>query len=97
LIDYRPAPENSFGGASRRTTGYGVWSARAKAGIPNGLLTAILERDEISLSRHPALAFCLSMIFSDLPSLAEASNNTTNRCHGFAQAGNRFPLFGIMP
>jgi len=28
------------------------------------------------------LAFCLSMIFSDLPSLAEA---------GFAKAGNRFP------
>jgi hypothetical protein len=32
-------------------------------------------------------AFCLSMIFSDLPSPAEA---------GFAQAGNRLPLFGIM-
>jgi hypothetical protein len=29
----------------------------------------------------------LSMIFSDLPSPAEA---------GFAKAGNRFPLFGIM-
>jgi hypothetical protein len=31
--------------------------------------------------------FCLSMIFSDLPSLAEAS---------FAKARNRFTLFGIM-
>jgi len=31
--------------------------------------------------------FGLSMIFSDLPSPAEA---------GFAKAGNRFPLFGIM-
>jgi hypothetical protein len=32
-------------------------------------------------------AFCLSVIFSDLASPAEA---------GFAKAGNRFPLFGIM-
>jgi len=63
-----------------------------------------LEREEISLSSHAALAFSSSMIFSDLPSPAEASNNTTNRCHGFAQAGNRLPpriksegeLFGIM-
>jgi hypothetical protein len=30
------------------------------------------------LSRHPALAFCVSMIFSDLPSPAEASNESTN-------------------
>jgi hypothetical protein len=29
------------------------------------------------------------MIFSDLPSPAEASNETTNRWLGFAQAGNR--------
>jgi hypothetical protein len=44
------------------------------------------------------------MIFSDLPSRAEASNETTNRCLGFAQAGNRYPprimfgagFFGIM-
>jgi hypothetical protein len=31
---------------------------------------------------------CWGMILSDLPSPAEA---------GFAKAGNRFPLFGIMP
>src|SRR5713101_4914898 len=37
--------------------------------------------------RHRALAFCLSMIFPDLPSPAEAC---------FAEAGNRLPLFGIM-
>jgi len=37
-----------------------------------------------------------SMIFSDLPSPAEASSKTTNRARGFAQAGNRYPLFGIM-
>jgi hypothetical protein len=36
------------------------------------------------------------MIFPDLPSPAEASNETTNQCLGFAQAGNRFPLFRIM-
>jgi hypothetical protein len=32
------------------------------------------------------------MIFSDLP-LPEASNETTNRCLGFAQAGNQFSTF----
>jgi hypothetical protein len=37
-----------------------------------------------------------SMIFSDLPSPAEASGQMTNRGKRFAQAGNRFPLFGIM-
>jgi hypothetical protein len=36
------------------------------------------------------------MMFSDLPSPAEASSQTTTSATGFAQAGNRFPLFGIM-
>ena len=36
-----------------------------------------LEREEISLSSHAAPAFSSSMIFSDLPAPAEASNNTT--------------------
>jgi hypothetical protein len=36
------------------------------------------------------------MIFSDLPSPGEASNETTNRRLGFAQAVNRFPLFRIV-
>ena len=36
------------------------------------------------------------MIFSDLPSPAEASNHPIIPTKGFAQAGNRFPLFGIM-
>jgi len=36
------------------------------------------------------------MIFSDLPSPAEASFYALEACQGFAQAGNRFPLFGIM-
>jgi hypothetical protein len=35
-------------------------------------------------------------MFSDLASPAEASCQTTNRAMGFAQAGNRYPLFGIM-
>jgi hypothetical protein len=36
------------------------------------------------------------MMFSDLASPAEASSQTTNGTTGFAQAGNRYPLFGIM-
>jgi hypothetical protein len=36
------------------------------------------------------------MIFSDLPSPAEAYHEPTNGWLGFAQAGNRYPLFGIM-
>jgi hypothetical protein len=36
------------------------------------------------------------MIFSDLASPAEALYETISRLHGFAQAGNRRPLFGIM-
>jgi len=36
------------------------------------------------------------MIFSDLASPAEASSETTKPDKGFAQAENRFPLFGIM-
>jgi hypothetical protein len=36
------------------------------------------------------------MIFSDLPSPAEASGHTTSGDLGFAQAGNRYTLFGIM-
>jgi hypothetical protein len=36
------------------------------------------------------------MIFSDLRSPAEASSKNELPCQGFAQAGNRHPLFGIM-
>jgi hypothetical protein len=36
------------------------------------------------------------MIFSDLASPAEASSQTTSGAKGFAQAGNRYPLFRIM-
>jgi hypothetical protein len=44
-------------------------------------------------------------MFSDLPSPAEASSETTKSAKGFAQAGNRYPprikcgagFFGIMP
>jgi hypothetical protein len=57
---------------------------------------AVLKRNEITLNRYFALAYCLSMIFSDLASPAEASLEDTSRSHGFAQAGNRYPLFRIM-
>jgi hypothetical protein len=36
------------------------------------------------------------MIFIDLPSPAEASNEGRTADKGFAQAQNRCPLFGIM-
>jgi len=36
------------------------------------------------------------MIFSDLASPAEAANESRGGWPGFAQAGNRYPLFGIM-
>jgi hypothetical protein len=36
------------------------------------------------------------MIFSDLPSPAEASSRMIGPREGFAQAGSRYPLFGIM-
>jgi hypothetical protein len=36
------------------------------------------------------------MIFSDLPPPAEASRDTIDLRQGFAQAGNRCTLFGIM-
>jgi len=36
------------------------------------------------------------MIFSDLPSPAEASGRMEGLCTGFAQAGNRCTLFRIM-
>src|SRR4051794_22821759 len=39
-------------------------------------------------------AFRLSMIFSDLPTPAEASVHRVRQCVGFAQAGNRYPLLG---
>jgi hypothetical protein len=36
------------------------------------------------------------MTLSDLPSPAEASSREFDWCQGFAQAGNRFALFGVM-
>jgi hypothetical protein len=35
-------------------------------------------------------------MFSDLPSPAEATSKTRSQARGFAQAENRYPLFGIM-
>src|SRR6202011_148582 len=47
-------------------------------------------------NQQPTTDPCWRMIFSDLPSPAEASSRTTDSTKGFAQAGNRYPLFGIM-
>jgi hypothetical protein len=44
----------------------------------------------------PQWRYCWSMIVSDLPMPDEAPIHTTDLCQGFAQAGNRYPLFGIM-
>jgi hypothetical protein len=56
----------------------------------------VLKQNDFQVDRHFALAFYLSMIFSDLASPAEAANEDASGLHGFAQAGNRCPLFGIM-
>jgi hypothetical protein len=73
---------------------FGVAKSDSARGLFIGILRYLLvfvralKRNDFSrLNRHFALAHCLSMIFSDLPSPAEA---------GFAKAGNRLPLFGIM-
>jgi hypothetical protein len=59
-------------------------------------MRSTLVRDPIKSNHHASLTLWLRMILSDLPSPAEASNERTRRWLGFAQAGNRFPLFGIM-
>jgi hypothetical protein len=64
----------------------------------------LLERDDFSSNRHLALSCSWSMIFSDLPSPAEAPSCSSRYRLGFAQAGNRYPplvkpgagIFGIM-
>jgi hypothetical protein len=60
------------------------------------MIPAGLERDDIILESSSRSTFWWSMIFSDLPAPAEASSQNERPCQGFAQAGNRFPLFGIM-
>jgi hypothetical protein len=52
-----------------------------------------IVRPEKLMSSNPSLR----MILSDLPSPAEATNESIyNICHGYAQAGNRFTLFEVM-
>src|SRR5580700_5230574 len=62
-------------------------SLSAARGKRPGPRVTRLERQSLHIEAIGALALCWSMIFSDLPSPAEA---------GFAKAGNRYPLFGIM-
>src|SRR5712671_5502556 len=52
-----------------------------------------LESDSTALNQTLRLLACLGMIFSDLPTPAEASVHTIGLRQGFAQAGNRYPLF----
>ncbi|MFZ0238157.1 MAG: hypothetical protein WBG18_08515 [Xanthobacteraceae bacterium] len=59
-------------------------------------MAGALKRNDLRLIRYFVLACRLSVIFSDLPSPAEAFHNAKTRYLGFAQAGNRRPLFGIM-
>lgn len=47
----------------------------------------------MGFNRHSAVACCPSMIFSDLPSSAEASTETLNYCPCFTQAENRVSTF----
>src|SRR5215469_14073698 len=46
--------------------------------------------------RHFALAFCLSMVFFDLPCPPKLNTEGPIPVLGFAQAGNRRALFGIV-
>jgi hypothetical protein len=63
-------------------------------------LSAMLEQADVlivvGLEDETHQLFLMRMISSDLPTPAEALIHTTGMCQGFAQAGNRCPLFGIM-
>jgi len=69
----------------------------ARPALPQAHDSRILKSDDFASNRHPALDYCWSVMFSDLPSPAEASGQLINLAKGFALAGNRYPLFGIMP
>src|SRR5689334_10424163 len=69
---------------------------REVTGRRRGRERAHHEQSDLRRPLHRKI-FCWGMIFSDLPSPALASSQTTDCTKGFAQAGNRFPLFGIMP
>jgi hypothetical protein len=53
-----------FTGRCQRLHGVRRLSARHHAAIASGE-TAPLKRDDIGMNRHRALAYCLSMIFSE--------------------------------
>jgi hypothetical protein len=80
----RPAPE-------RRRRGYRDWERCGPGPSPQRVRPGPQARHPI-----PQEAFYpWSMIFSDLPTPAEASRRSIVPRQGFAQAGNRCPLFGI--
>ena len=73
--------------------------AEAEAGAVDHVLDGGLTPAQLGKlsTRWPAQepAFCvLRMIFSDLPTPAEASVHAIRPCKGFAQAGNRVPIPG---
>jgi hypothetical protein len=61
--------------------------------------SSLIEHDLFGKPLHTfpdhAPAYCLRMIFSDLPSPAEASGHEHSLRKGFAQAENRHTLFRI--
>jgi hypothetical protein len=65
---------------SRPNSRRGESSAAARSATAEGRLTGVRT-----------IACCLSVIFSDLASPAEAKNEDASGCHGLAQAGNRRP------
>ena len=100
---YRAQPNSASAIRDRRRRGATEAECR-KVSSRDGPAHTALRQDGFSSNRHPALAYCLRMMFSDLPSPAEASSHSTNRATGFAQAGNRYHprikcgagFFGIM-
>src|SRR3977135_699358 len=69
--------------------------------------SSVLERDDFSSNRHPALSFCLSMIFSEnryplFRIMLQRDDFSSNRhpapsfCLSMIFSENRYPLFRIM-
>jgi hypothetical protein len=87
---------NGATGAVRDRCGTGHARSQSCSRLAPAYAQFRLKRDGFSSNRHPALGYCWSMMFSDLASPAEAPSHTINCTKGFAQAGNRYPLFGIM-
>ncbi len=78
-----------------------AFSARSAGIGPGGVRSDAPEHDPFRLNYRAFLTFCWRMIFSDLaspadPAFAAEAAASAEQAAGFAKAGNRFPLFGIM-